>query len=89
MNILIIGESGVGKSNLGDILKGLIFKHDKDCTITVDDPDRELKTLGHGPRLHTIHVSRDPNVKYREEMDMVIVLGTKSFKEWYDTVYSG
>ena len=56
MNILIIGNSGVGKSNFGDIMKNLIHRHDPDCTIVITDPSREQKTLGTGKNIHRISV---------------------------------
>ena len=58
MEILIVGKSGYGKSRVDDALRNFIFKKDKDCTITTDDPDRETKILGKGKNIYNLHVSQ-------------------------------
>jgi dephospho-CoA kinase len=84
MNILIIGKSGVGKSNLADLLKNLIFKMDKQSNITINDPDREVKQFGSGISCHTITVVRDKVEANEFEYDIEIEIKTNQFKDWFD-----
>ena len=80
MNIIIIGKTGVGKSNLADILKNVIFKMDSDSEVMVDDPDRESKQLGSGKNIHTIKVVRENEVPENLTVyDMVINIKGNGF----------
>jgi ABC-type cobalamin/Fe3+-siderophores transport system ATPase subunit len=87
MNIIIIGKTGVGKSNLADILKNVIFKMDSDSEVMVDDPDRESKQLGSGKNIHTIKVVRENEVPENLTVyDMVINIKGNGFQEWYSHI---
>lgn len=88
MDILILGKSGVGKSNFADMLKNVIFKMDKDAEVLVDDPDRESKQLGSGKNIHKIKVRRIEN---RDENDMnscdiLIQIKNEKFKQWFEEI---
>jgi CO dehydrogenase nickel-insertion accessory protein CooC1 len=86
MNILIVGKSGVGKSNFADILKNFIFKVDSNAEVIVDDPDREAKILGHGSNTHEIKVQKvEDNADVNScEYDIVVNIQSDNFKKWYD-----
>ena len=83
MYILVHGKSGLGKSNLGDVIKGIIFKMDPSCAIHVDDEDRKVKTFGGGDNEHTINVMRTLEEEDEKLADVVIRIRTGKFKEWY------
>ena len=88
MNILIVGEHGTGKSNMVDLLRNMIYKLDKDCTITTNDPDKTLKSIGSGKRQHTVDTGLDPGFATGHEgpEDIVVILKTQNFKKWFDEV---
>jgi hypothetical protein len=101
MNILIVGKSGVGKSNLGDIVKNTIFKLDSNAKIESDDPDRAVKSFGKGNNVYNIRVKKlwegQDVGKYMdsiflesgsETQDVIIVINNKKFMEWFRTVYN-
>lgn len=96
MNILVIGKSGFGKSNLGDIVRNTIFKLDSNSTIHSSDPDRSIKSLGQGSNIYNISVRQlkdeetlDSLTKEEfEKSDIVIYLTSKKFNEWFRTIYS-
>ena len=96
MNILIVGKSGVGKSNLGDIVKNTIFKLDADATINSDDPDRAVKSLGKGNNKYSISIKQlkegaNLHDMFSEELlqgDVIILLTNQKFQEWFRTVYN-
>jgi CO dehydrogenase nickel-insertion accessory protein CooC1 len=85
MKILILGKSGVGKSNFADILKNYIFETDKNSVILIDDPDRANKKLGSGNDEHKIKVKKleDGNENIAE-YDIVVNIQSEKFKEWFD-----
>ena len=96
MNILIAGKSGYGKSNLGDIIRNVIFKIDGNSTLNSNDPDRSIKSLGHGSNIYNVTIrqldskeSLDSLTKEELENDVVIYIGSKKFSEWFRTVYKG
>jgi len=86
MKIIIIGKSGVGKSNLSDLLRNLIFKLDKDSKIMVDDHDRQIKEFGSGQDNHTIRVARDDSNINITDYDIEIRIKTNKFKDWFDNL---
>lgn len=96
MNILLVGKSGLGKSNLGDIVRNTVFKLDSNSTINSDDPDRSMKSLGSGSNIYNISVRQLGSNESLENLtkeelhdkDIVIYLGSKKFLEWFRTVYS-
>lgn len=87
MNILIVGKSGYGKSKLGDLIKTQIFKADPDATINVDDPDREVKTLGSGKNIYNVLVriwSESIKEIPEEELvnqDIVVLINSPEFNK--------
>jgi CO dehydrogenase nickel-insertion accessory protein CooC1 len=100
MNILIVGKSGVGKSNLGDIIRNTIFKLDNNAIIHTDDPDRSVKTFGTGSNEYNIHVRKIGEEGFTKgaieeysfekdgEPDVVIEITSDKFKEWFREVYN-
>ena len=87
MEILIVGKSGMGKSNLADILKAEIFKRDRNCTISTNDLDREHKTLGHGNSPYNITVSRELPTEL-SKFDITIQIHTPALKSKLDLLNS-
>lgn len=96
MNIVIIGKSGVGKSNLSDLVRNTIFKMDNNAKIESDDPDRAVKTFGSGSNVYNVSVVK---IKDDEaildflglpitEQDVIIIVNNKKFMEWFRTVYN-
>jgi ABC-type glutathione transport system ATPase component len=83
MDILIIGESGYGKSNLGDILKAAIFKSDKESRVVTDDKNRANPTLGNGKNQYNILI-RNPEDIDMPPSDITITINNHNFKEWVD-----
>jgi CO dehydrogenase nickel-insertion accessory protein CooC1 len=81
MNILIIGKSGYGKSNLTDVVKNAIFKADEDAVIHIDDPDRNDKALGGGSYEYNIGVRREVKQDEVDKADIVVEIKTKAFLE--------
>jgi energy-coupling factor transporter ATP-binding protein EcfA2 len=85
MKILIIGESGLGKSNISDIIRNGIFKADSNACITVNDPSREVKELGAGDNKYVIDVLHDgENVG---DYDIVVNVKTKAFIDRFKELY--
>lgn len=96
VNILIVGKSGYGKSNLGDIIRNAIFKIDGNSAISSNDPDRSVKLLGHGSNAYKVDVrqldseeSLGSLTKEELDNDIVVYIGNKQFSEWFRTVYKG
>lgn len=94
MNILLVGESGTSKSNLGDILRRAIFRTDPNSHIHTDDPSRDMKEFGHGTNLYNISVRQ---LKKGEKLtdlgdlsnqDVVVFLNGPEFKKWFEEVYT-
>ena len=83
MNILIVGDSGSGKSNLGDFIRNLVFKLDREASITTDDLDREVKTFGSGKNVYNLKVQRSPTDEEVKKADIVISLNNKAFSDWF------
>ncbi len=81
MNILIIGKSGCGKSNLSDIIRNGIFKADSNSAIHVNDPDRTVKDLGEGKNVYNIAVRREMQKEDVDDADIVVEIKTKTFVE--------
>ena len=81
MNVLIIGESGHGKSNLTDVVRNAIFKADEDAAIHVDDTDRNNKVLGDGKYEYNIVVRREAKQDEVDKADIVVEIKTKAFVE--------
>ena len=97
MNILIVGKSGVGKSNLGDIIRNTIFKLDSDALIKTDDPDRSVKTFGTGSNEYGISIERADEWEslrsaVTEEVtskeDIIIVINNENFQKWFREVFN-
>jgi len=96
MNILIVGKSGLGKSNLGDIVKNTIFKMDGNATINTNDPDRAVKAFGTGSNVYNINIKqlaegvsiKDLAKEAIEEYDIIIDINNKAFLEWFREIYS-
>ena len=88
MNILIVGEHGTGKSNMVDLLRNMIYKLDKDCTITTNDPDKTLKSIGSGNRQHNVMVVTPQDEKTAVDVapDIRVELVNQDFKKWFDEV---
>ena len=88
MNILIVGEHGTGKSNMVDLLRNMIYKLDKDCTITTNDPDRSVKVIGSGHKQHQVDVLNQEadNVLIPKGYDVVVYQQNQNFKKWFDEV---
>ena len=86
MNILIVGKSASGKSNLGDLLKSYLFRRDKDCSIHVDDKDRQIKSLGSGPNIYNIYVRQLPEKEVMEKADIVIDIKNQKFLEVFQNL---
>ncbi len=88
MKILIIGKSGMGKSNFADIIKNFIFKNDGDCEIIVDDTDRETKQVGQGKDIHTVKVRRPDMCLDRDvnECDILVQIKNDNFKKWFEKI---
>lgn len=86
MKILIVGKSGMGKSNLGDIIRNAIFRADSEACITTDDPDRETKTLGQGPNDYSLEVRQQASNQALEEADVVVYINTGRFKELFKEI---
>ena len=87
MEIAIIGNHGVGKSNMADIIRNAIFKSDKDAAINMDDDSRDIKVFGHGKNIYNIHVAGDIEV-LSTEPDILINIKGGEFKLWFDKMYS-
>lgn len=87
MNILIVGESGCGKSNLSDVIRNGIFKADPDSNIHVDDPDRSRKDLGEGNNGYSIIVRREMLQEDADNADIVVKIKSKAFVEKYHELY--
>lgn len=95
MNILIIGKSGTGKSNLGDIIKTAIFKVDKDAKIETNDPGRSIKVFGSGNTLYQINMKQyDNTLPYlivQEDVnnyDVIVIMINNNFYTWFKTIYN-
>jgi nitrogenase subunit NifH len=86
VNILVVGKSGVGKSNLADVIKHAIFKVDKDCIIHTDDPDRASMHLGSGNNQYSIMIRKPENLSLEEEeqADIAITINNGNFAQWYE-----
>lgn len=83
MEILIAGELGTGKSNLGDMIKNYIFKVDKNSTIVTDDPSRQIKLLGSGKNIYNIRVSKSFTKDVLNNADIIININSDSFNKWF------
>lgn len=86
MNILLVGKSGLGKSNLGDIVRNSIFKADSNACISTDDPDRTVKTLGQGTNSYLLKVRREALPEDLEQADIVVTVNTSKFKELFKEI---
>jgi CO dehydrogenase nickel-insertion accessory protein CooC1 len=87
MNILIVGKSGYGKSNLSDLIRNAIFKADENCKITVDDHDRDSKVFGGGENEYTINVRREMKQEDYENADIVVEINSKAFIDRFNEIY--
>jgi GTPase SAR1 family protein len=86
MDILIMGKSGFGKSNLADRIQNAIFKADKDASITTNDPDRETKVFGHGKNSYGIHITKEYPLEGLDKFDVVVDIRSPKFKEIFDSL---
>ena len=96
MEILIVGKSGYGKSNMGDLVRNTIFKMDEDAVITSHDPDRSVKVLGHGQNIYNVKVKQlgpEDNLasltpEEASSADVIISVTNEKFLEWFRSIYS-
>jgi len=83
MEILIVGQSGSGKSVLGDLIRNAIFRADRDSKITTDDADRQTKALGSGKTPYNLHIRQlkaGETIRGLSEIDLNrfdIIIGVK------------
>ena len=94
MNILIIGESGSGKSNLGDLIRNGIFKADKNSSIRTDDIDREVKTFGKGKNIYNLQIRQLDGKEAvsidgmeLSKFDVIVLLKGGEFKKRFEQLY--
>lgn len=96
MEIAIVGISGIGKSNLGDIIRNTIFKLDSNSCIRTNDPDRTKVTLGSGSNMYNVNIVKvgeeqsviDVIKKTNQDNDITIVINNKKFLEWFRKTYN-
>jgi CO dehydrogenase nickel-insertion accessory protein CooC1 len=87
MEILIVGKSGNGKSNLADLIKNAIFKADAESCININDPDRENKSLGQGKNEYNINVRREASQEDKNKADISVEINNGRFIERFKEIY--
>lgn len=93
MNILIIGKTGTGKSNLVDIIRSTIFRVDPDAKIETNDPGRSIKVFGKGGKQYNVNTKQ---VKNNNEIslfeidnnDVLIIMCNDNFYKWFHEIYN-
>jgi hypothetical protein len=95
MNILIVSESGSGKSNLGDIIRNGIFKADKNSIIKTNDMGREVKSFGNGKNVYNLSIRKLEGQEMMSidgidlsKYDIVVLLKGGEFKKTYDKLHA-
>jgi len=87
MNILIVGNSGMGKSNMADLLRNGIFKADREAAIKIDDADRVAKAMGNGKNEYSIVVRQQATKEDEDRADVVVEIKSKAFIDKFKELY--